>query len=778
MSPTFDAMLRSWPSAPWLAAALFASAVFYFLGWRRLHARDPQRWHAGRLAAFACGLASFYLALASPFEEFASLLLSVHMLQHLLLMMVAPPLVWLGWPMMPMLRGLPAPVRTYWIAPIFRSRRVHKVFAALTHPLVAWPIFVAATWGWHLPAGYELGLASDAWHIVQHLCFTAAALLFWFPVVRPFPSRPGWPKWLLLPYLLLADVQNTLLAAWFTFSSAALYPHYEQLPRIGGISVFEDQQLAGVLMWVPGSIVFLVPLFWIVVSYFVGGNAKRSRSKPAIRPSITPAFDLLRLPGVGPFLRWRHARLALQLFFLLLAGLVVLDGFTGPQVAPMNLAGVLPWIHWRGILILTLLAAGNFFCLACPFTLPRSLAAIGCQTPSPKLWQPMAALWRLCAKINRPWPKILRNKWLAVILVALFLWSYEALALWDNPWVTAWLVLGYFVAAFVVDTVFGGGTFCKYVCPIGQFNFVQSLCSPLEVAVRQPAVCTSCTTHECIRGSVTAPGCQLQLFQPLKVSNLDCTFCLDCAHACPHQNVGIMARVPASALWNDATWSGVGRISRRPDLAALVMLLVFGAFANAAGMIEPVVEWQDALRLALGDPPQLAVITVAYLFALVVLPLMCVGATSFASGRLAGSRDSLSENANRFVFALVPIGFAMWLAHYSFHFFTSWSTVVPVAQRFAADHGWSAPGEPIWECACCQNAADWILYAEILMLDVGWLASLYVAWRIAELSATSVSHSLRVFLPWATLISTLFVLGMWIVFQPMEMRGTLPPLSG
>jgi cytochrome c oxidase assembly factor CtaG len=122
MSPTFDAMLRSWPSAPWLAASLLTSATIYFLGWRQLHARDPERWHAGRLASFACGLASFYLALASPIEEFASLLLSVHMLQHLLLMMVAPPLIWLGWPMMPMLRGLPAPVRTYWIAPIVRAR--------------------------------------------------------------------------------------------------------------------------------------------------------------------------------------------------------------------------------------------------------------------------------------------------------------------------------------------------------------------------------------------------------------------------------------------------------------------------------------------------------------------------------------------------------------------------------------------------------------------------------------------------------------------------------
>jgi putative membrane protein len=134
------------------------------------------------------------------------------------------------------------------------------------------PIYVTITWFWHLPPGYELGLANDAWHIVQHVCFTVGALLFWFPVVRPYPSHPRWTKWLLLPYLLLADVQNTLLAAWLTFSSTVLYPYYLQVPRLDGISVLDDQRAAGVLMWVPGSIAFLLPMFSIGVSYLVGEN--------------------------------------------------------------------------------------------------------------------------------------------------------------------------------------------------------------------------------------------------------------------------------------------------------------------------------------------------------------------------------------------------------------------------------------------------------------------------------------------------------------------------
>src|SRR5262249_19862390 len=133
--------------------------------------------------------------------------------------------------------------------------------------------------------------------------------------------------------------------------------------------------------------------------------------------------DILRLPLLGPFLRWRHARVAMQIPLAILAAALIVDGLRGPQVGAMNLAGVLPWIHWRGIVILGLLAVGNVFCMACPFTLPRSLA---------RRWLTGVA----------PWPRWLRNKWLAVGLLGFFLWAYEAFSLWDSPWWTAWIAIG------------------------------------------------------------------------------------------------------------------------------------------------------------------------------------------------------------------------------------------------------------------------------------------------------------------------------------------------
>jgi ferredoxin len=455
---------------------------------------------------------------------------------------------------------------------------------------------------------------------------------------------------------------------------------------------------------------------------------------------------------LAAFLRWRHARTAMQVPLLLLAAAVIYDGLTGPQASPLNLAGVLPWTHWRGVVVLSLLAVGNLSCMACPFTLPRRLAG---------RWLPR----------RYSWPGWLKSKWFAVGLVVLFLWSYEALALWDSPWWTAWIAIGYFVSAFAVDGLFRGAAFCKYVCPIGQFNFVQSLVSPVEVAVYEHQVCTTCRTKDCLRGRDGIPGCELELYQPRKSGNMDCTFCLDCLHACPHNNIGFLASLPGSQLWHDRFRSGVGRLSRRPDIAALAAVLVFGAFANAAGMVAPVVEWQDQWRAAWGLSTR-AIVTIYSLLAIVVAPVAAISLAAAACRRLH-SGMSLVQIATRSTYALIPLGFAMWLAHFSFHLFTSYATVIPATQRFAGDLGLTGLGEPEWSCACCLPSPDWLLRAELMFLDFGFLASLYTAYRLAAAGGGRRWQTISRLLPWAVLTTILFLVGVWIVFQPMQMRGTM-----
>ena len=682
------------------------------------------------------------------------------MLQHVLLTMAAPPLLWLGAPLFPLLRGLPQPIRAVWVATLLRSKTLRRCFAWLTQPVVALLLYVAATWLWHLPAAYEMALRSAGVHYLQHLCFLGTALLFWYPVVRPYPFRPRWSTWLLLPYLLVTDVQNTLLSAWLTFSAEPLYPYYLSVPRLEGISAAADQATAGVLMWVIGSLAFLAPLCWIGVRLLYGERPTVRTPVPvrvAVRTGqgeVCKSFDLLRVPGLGRFLKWRHARLALQILLAILAVIVIADGLFGPQVGALNLAGVLPWIHWRGFVVLGLLTLGNVFCMACPFMLPRMLA-------------------RKLLPANWIWPRRLQNKWLAVVLLGLFFWAYEAFALWDSPWWTAWIAIGYFALAFVVDGFFRGASFCKYVCPIGQFNFVQSLLSPLEVKVRSPAVCASCQTKECIRGGEGIPGCELKLYQPRKLGNMDCTFCLDCVHSCPHENVGILATTPGRELWRDPLRSGIGRFSRRPDLAALVAMLVFAAFANAAGMVGPVVDWEDQLKSLLGLRSLLPVVTAFYVAALLVMPLLLIGGAAALSRRWSHESASWRETATRFTFALVPLGFSMWLAHYCFHLLTSYDAVVPATQRLVADLGWTTSGAPLWGGSCCRTAPDWLPRVEIVCLDFGLLLSLYAGYHISTTRSSRPGQALKAFIPWSLVIALLFLVGIWIVLQPMQMRGTI-----
>ena len=219
--------------------------------------------------------------------------------------------------------------------------------------------------------------------------------------------------------------------------------------------------------------------------------------------------DLLQVPILGRFLQWRHARTVSQIPLLIVSVVMILHGLFGPTLAPKNLATTLSWVHFRGLLILTLLCAGNFFCYSCPFMLVRNGAR--------RLFRP---------RFN--WPRMLHSKWLSVGLFILILFSYELFALWSSPWWTAWLIVAYFAAALVVDGFFKHASFCKFVCPIGQFNFVSSLVSPFEVAIRERPVCDGCRTKDCIRGKrependlvVIQRGCELALFQPLKDGNM------------------------------------------------------------------------------------------------------------------------------------------------------------------------------------------------------------------------------------------------------------------
>ncbi len=276
VSPETQALLETWTLSPATLATVILSGAIYMRGFLKLHVQMPRRFPRWRLAAFLGGLATIWLAVASPIDAFADLLLQVHMFQHLLLLFVAPPLILLGAPAIPMVRGLPFPIAHGALGPILKSRAFRRAAHRLSHPVVGLIALTTAMWTWHMPYLYQLALRSEDWHGIEHACFVAAATLFWWPVVAPWPSTPHWPRWAMIPYLLIADAQNTVLSAFLMFSGRVIYPFYAGVPRIGGITPLNDQIAAGAIMWVPASLFFLVPAAMIMLHMLAPQNLETS----------------------------------------------------------------------------------------------------------------------------------------------------------------------------------------------------------------------------------------------------------------------------------------------------------------------------------------------------------------------------------------------------------------------------------------------------------------------------------------------------------------------
>jgi putative membrane protein len=257
-------LLHADPPLEWLGrgisiAGLAAAGWAYTAGWHHYRRRLSARFTGPQLAAFLGGLACLGVAIASPLDEAADEWLSAHMVQHILLLTIAPGLLLLGQPLLPLLRGLPGRLRRSLVAPFFRQPWLRAAARALVHPLTALLVGSAIFWVWHLPAPYQLALRMPAIHLVEHASFLVGGLLFWYPVVQPWPSRPRWPSGAMIPYLLVADVQNTVLAAVLTFSDRVLYPFYEFHSPGREAAALNDQVLAGVIMWVPMSLAYLIP---------------------------------------------------------------------------------------------------------------------------------------------------------------------------------------------------------------------------------------------------------------------------------------------------------------------------------------------------------------------------------------------------------------------------------------------------------------------------------------------------------------------------------------
>jgi cytochrome c oxidase assembly factor CtaG len=332
MQPLYQAVLLSWSIPPAASFALAVTALVYLRGWVLLRRAGLPFLPLWRAISFLLGLLSLWIALASPLDTFSGFVLTAHMVQHMVLMMVAPPLILLGAPLIPLLRGLPVFAAREFAGPFLNWRVANQVGNTLTNPVVAMLLMGAAMFAWHTPRLYELALASGSWHEVEHACFFLTSLLFWWPVVQPWPSRAQWPRWAMVPYLLVGDLQNTALSAILVFSDSVLYPSYAIEPRLFGFSALHDQAAAGAIMWVLGSLAYALPAIAIAVQCL---QRRPIPAGTAPRKAETSSLDVLlaipqRFSFADRFLRpWFGAQAFEAISFVVLFAIagVCLAGF-------------------------------------------------------------------------------------------------------------------------------------------------------------------------------------------------------------------------------------------------------------------------------------------------------------------------------------------------------------------------------------------------------------------------------------------------------------------
>lgn len=496
------------------------------------------------------------------------------------------------------------------------------------------------------------------------------------------------------------------------------------------------------------------------------------RSGPFVRQPRGP--DLLAIPGLRRFLRWRYARLTLQLPLLILAIFVIVDGLTGRQLAPRNVATTATWLHYRGLVVVALAILGNAFCGACPLMLTRGPANF--------------VKRRLGIELR--WPDRLRNKWLVAALLVGVFYAYEAFDLWASPWLSAWLAIAYFAGAFAVDVLFPAGTFCRYVCPLGNFNFLFASVSPTQITATDPDVCRSCADKPCLHGRETYadparapgerafvplddvvhangegsfPGCETNLFVPTMTSNMDCTSCMNCVRACPYDNVALTVRSPGWEL-RQAPW----RKRWGLPLIALGVMMLYWGLLNAVAMIPPFYDLARGLSAWTGsrnEPFLLALVFAAFTVGGGAASLAAAVTADAAGGAGVHPRRALM----RWGYVFVAMGFGFWAAHYLFHFLTGAASIVPVFEHFFAWRG--ANLDPNWALARWMPSR-WMFPISAGVSGAYALLAAYLTVRIA-LRDFPGTRAVTAMWPMLLFVVTLTALQILVLAQPMEMRGTL-----
>jgi len=288
MSSAMHGSTTSW--SVFTVVALVVVAFIYLRGWYRLRNVRQREANVWRALAFLSGELLLAAAVASPLARLDHHWLTAHMMQHLVLMTLAAPLILLGQPALMFRNSLPEHLDTTTLHSLLRCKPIHhlaiyEVGRVLANPVFCWLAGTVCVIAWHVPGVFDLCLQSKVWHDFEQASFFVAGLLFWWPVVQPWPSIARWHRWFVPLYLFLATIPCDALSAFLAFCGRVVYPTYASSPQLLNASALRDQELAGAMMWVWVTFAYLIPAVVITMQILSPANTSRREQVRAAWPT-------------------------------------------------------------------------------------------------------------------------------------------------------------------------------------------------------------------------------------------------------------------------------------------------------------------------------------------------------------------------------------------------------------------------------------------------------------------------------------------------------------
>ena len=468
--------------------------------------------------------------------------------------------------------------------------------------------------------------------------------------------------------------------------------------------------------------------------------------------------DLLRIPLIRSLLRSRPFRFTAQLVVSVFFLLIIAAGLFGNQNPALNIAPLLTWTIWWCGLVVLIMFAGKAWCYVCPWD---AIAT----------WMERLRLWKKTDEgsgLALPWPRVLRNIWLATILFVGLTWVELGFGVTMRPLATAYLGITMLLLAVVSAFLFDRKGFCRYGCLVGRVSGLYAMFAGLEVRARDSHKCRRCTTRECLKGSETAYGCPTFEFVGRMNANTYCIQCTECIQACPHDNVAVNLR----------PWGADLAVQRRPRTDEAYLALLMLAITGFHGLtMTPV--WQtviSAIEAALPIGPIAA-------FSLAMAGLMAFPIAIYAglvwlshaisSGRAAatstdGTAPSYRQYFIRYAYCVLPIALFYHLAHNLEHMLMEGQKVFSLLSD-PFGWGWNLFGTATLVIPPVASLGVlWIL--QVVLVAVGHVYSLWAANRISRRLFTDPVAAARGQWPMLLGMVAFSILSLWLLKQPMEMR--------